>query len=202
MAYQYWKLDEPDIWSWEHYIDGFRTAADSLAASTAGEWRASNLVYPTMFLYRHYLELRIKQLIVGFRKLLGLPEEVPAPHQLLSLWESLRDLELQAIKSGEWSATESFDKYPEVESLIREFNRIDQDSYEFRYPVNKKGATHLRRLKEEAKKGLGTNLEVPPQFDLTQVREEIKKATLALDGAIDMIDECINLKAEMHQDAM
>ena len=68
MAYKYWELGEPDFWSWEHYIDGFRTAADNLASSTESEWRSSNLVYPTMFLYRHYLELRVKQLILGFQE--------------------------------------------------------------------------------------------------------------------------------------
>ena len=75
MTYEYWKLGEPDIWSWEHYINGFRTAADNLAASTENDRRAGNLVYPTMFLYRHYLELRIKQLILGFQELMKLRDE-------------------------------------------------------------------------------------------------------------------------------
>ena len=202
MAYKYWELGEPDIWSWEHYIDGFRTAADKLATSTESEWRASNLVYPTMFLYRHYLELRTKQLILGFQELMELPADLPTHHRLLMLWEKVRDLEQQAIATGDWDSEENFDKYPEIEELIREFDRMDQGSYEFRYPVDTKGAPTLRRLKEEARKRAGTNLDVPPDFNLIRVRDVIKETTLALDGAIDMIDMCINLKAEMYRDAM
>ena len=202
MAYKYWELGEPDIWSWEHYIDGFRTAADSLAASTEGERRASNLVYPTMFLYRHYLELRIKQLILGFQELMELQADLPNHHRLLMLWEKVRELERQAISLGDWDSEENFDKYPEIEELIREFDKMDQGSYEFRYPVDKNGAPTLRRLKEDARKRAVTNIDVPPDFNLASVRDVIKETTLALDGSIDMIDHYINLKAEMYSDAM
>ncbi len=195
MTYEYWKLGEPDIWSWEHYINGFRTAADNLATSTENDRRAGNLVYPTMFLYRHYLELRIKQLILGFQKLMELKDKLPPPlHQLCELWKKVRELEQQAILSGDWNSKENFNKYPKIEELIREFDKMDQGSYEFRYPVDKKGARTLRCLKEDARKKAETNIDVPPDFNLARVRDMIKETTFALDGAIDMIDELIKAK--------
>ncbi len=202
MTYEYWKLGKPDIWSWEHYINGFRTAADNLAALTENDRRAGNLVYPTMFFYRHYLELRIKQLILGFQELMELPAKIPMDHRLLVLWKKVRELEQRAILSGDWNSEENFDKYPEIEEQIREFDKMDQGSDEFRYPVDKNGAPTLRRQKEDARKKAGTNIEVPPDFNLSRVRDKIKETTLALDGAIDMIDEFINLKAGIHQDTM
>ena len=50
-----------DSWSWHLYVEGYRRAADRLV-ETIFEQDLDYLVYPILFLYRHYLEVGLKSL--------------------------------------------------------------------------------------------------------------------------------------------
>ena len=50
------------------YVAGYKDAADKEVEGAINDF-SDNLVYPIMFLYRHYLEIMIKQMFWEFRSL-------------------------------------------------------------------------------------------------------------------------------------
>lgn len=44
------------------------------------------VIFPTVFLYRQYLELRLKQLLIEGNRLLERPFALPKQHRLDTLW--------------------------------------------------------------------------------------------------------------------
>ena len=67
---------------WDAYAVGYKDAADIVVekATTTGRG-LDTLVYPIAFLYRHYLELRLKELTTQCQQLLDLPVELK--HRML-----------------------------------------------------------------------------------------------------------------------
>jgi len=90
------------------------------------------VAFPIAFLYRHYLELSLKALIMDAGCLLDRPQDPGHSHALLDLWRKLRPL-LEEISPGE-----SPGFLDRSEQLISEFETLDLGSYSFRYPVDKK----------------------------------------------------------------
>lgn len=78
---------------WEIYAIGYMRAADILVARVLeSQHELDFLIYPIVFLYRHYLELRLKELIVAGRELLDLPPDLRQVHRLDVLWVSCRKI--------------------------------------------------------------------------------------------------------------
>ena len=131
---------------------GYHAAGKSLAdtmASAAGYRDYDG--YPILFLYRHSLELHLKAIVYRGAQLLGLisDEEIDTrllltKHELTRFLPALRAI----FKAMEWdwdfevSGLRSLDDFC---ALIREIERIDPQSYCFRYPVTKKGDAALPR---------------------------------------------------------
>ena len=113
---------------WIRYVDGYKDAADRLVERHEADF----LVYPTMYLYRQYLELQLKSLLRRLYLYHGIQSSYPKTHDLDELWRIARPL----IEK----------KYPQdaadndhIGARIEEFNRIDPSSLAFRYPEDKKG---------------------------------------------------------------
>jgi hypothetical protein len=69
----------------ELYMEGYRMAAVKLIEQLGHD--QDFLVYPIVFLYRHYVELRLKDIITKAGELrTGPSESVPATHNLRKLW--------------------------------------------------------------------------------------------------------------------
>ena len=144
-----WQADAQleDDGNWYPYVAGYKDAADKVINATKDEYFDS-LVYPIMFLYRHYLEIMLKQLLWEFRSFHLIIEnyhgnmeygtgysEKDDPilkHDLIKIWKELRKLIEKA-----WSDEEDLSFLANVELRVREFHAIDQGSFAFRYPVNK-----------------------------------------------------------------
>lgn len=143
--------------NWDVYCSGYRQAADVLVDHFLEKHDNYSVEYESqafaiIFLYRHYLELRLKELFIAYGRLLGDSVDV-AGHGLVSLWEKVRDR----------ANTESTEHVPEInedmevlEEIIEQFDSIDPNSVVFRYPVSRDGKTvtlpkiqvGLQRLKE------------------------------------------------------
>lgn len=131
------------------YKGAFDRLADIVCDNTCNK---DQLTYPIMFLARHIIELRLKELIqlcdgevVIFQKkskckLLKLfdtfgcknnikENKKESTHSLSSLWDEFDKLYL-----GEKNK-----QYQKVGSLINELNRFDSKSDTFRYPIHKDG---------------------------------------------------------------
>jgi hypothetical protein len=125
------------------------------------------LVYPIVYLYRHYLELAIKGLIRQAQNLLGDPVEVPARHTLVELWAMCSAL-LERVAPGD-----SLEEQRQIGRLLREFAAVDPTSTAFRYPVDNRGNRSLPGIR---------------QINIPNVRDVIGKIAVILDGAQAQMD--------------
>lgn len=142
----------PDHWNnacidgygdnWSRYARGYRTAADRLVAHIDEVQRdQDSLVYPILFLYRQYLELRLKHLSRDASAILDQAFEVPMTHRLLDLWRPLKakviEIEKRFGMMGERTVL------VKAEGVLAALGEIDPLSDAFRYPINSKGEQSL-----------------------------------------------------------
>lgn len=128
----------------ETYIAGYLDAAKLLARVVIfSQSHMDTLVYPIIYLYRHYLELRFKRLIrqgaiIKDFQIDAKLEEVLADHNLMALWNSF--IPFFEEVSGD---NEDFEKVKKgIESYINQIHQIDPGSLAFRYEKQKHGKKH------------------------------------------------------------
>ena len=148
---------------WDAYCTGYRRAATTLVNQLTQkrttlrrdysiDWESQ--AYAVLFLYRHYLELRLKELIISYGVNL---DEINNEHSLLKLWQKLRSQNGIQPEAQDIEITEK---------IITQFNEIDRKSEVFRYPIDKK-----------------ERLTVPPmQFDLVRLKEMLGWTSQFLDS--------------------
>jgi hypothetical protein len=118
---------------WGSYASGYKEAADVLVLRFLEDPQGLDaLTYPILFLYRHYLELRLKELIVDGQRLLHQLIDFQDQHALVRLWHPCRKI-LSEIWPKEPAVT-----WDSVEKLLKEFDQKDPDGMCFRYPVTTK----------------------------------------------------------------
>lgn len=148
----------------EAYINGYKSAADALITTVLSNERPiiDHLVYPIVFLYRHYLELRLKELNQEASKLLGKPWRANPIHDLNRLWVSVRP-DLEEI----WPNA-CRDELDAISDLIGQFCQVDPSSTAFRYPLNKNGSKSINNLSH---------------INLRHLKDNIDKISIILDGS-------------------
>jgi len=119
---------------WYFYVNGYKDAADFLAAHVATEGNPRKLGYPILFLYRHHLELAIKKLIRDCYTLLGHDQAIPAIHAIDKLWQLCCSL-LQEISPG----IPKNEEIQQTTRLVTDLCKVDPKSEAFRYPEDKSG---------------------------------------------------------------
>ncbi len=146
----------------ELYAMGYKRAGDRLVEFVLTNARDQDiLVYPIVFLYRQYVELRLKEIIKEGRILLDEGRDFPMHHKIWDLWCTAKELSVKAFENENEQPTFDY-----AEHVIKEFSQIDPDSFAFRYPATKQGdktlegVTHIniRRLAEHIE-GLSKDLE-------------------------------------------
>ena len=152
---------------WGLYAIGYKDAADIIVERIINTRQGMDfLVFPVTFLYRHYLELRLKELIIHGRQLLDGPNKFPHGHRIDFLWQSCRLILEQVWPDG---STTDLDA---VGACIAEFCAIDQQSMSFRYPVTKDGAPILPDLRH---------------VNLRNLRDVVNRLSGLLEGSSDGI---------------
>ncbi|HRE53683.1 MAG TPA: hypothetical protein PLP22_02680 [Candidatus Competibacter sp.] len=141
------------------YIHGYKCAADSLVTQII-QTRSNQdiLVFPIVFLYRHYLELALKYIIADGRKLLGEKGSFPTHHKIEHLWPLAKGI-LRKI----WSGSEP-KEVELIDHLIKELSIIDPDSMSFRYPENLEGKNSLPNIKHINLRHLGQTIDQVGDF--------------------------------------
>ena len=118
---------------WSDYEWGYFFAAAALVEDYTAKDEATSLVYPILFLYRHYVELKLKSIL--FEAAASLPSNVPEKagdeHNLLNLWKMLSVLLAQYGKSKMLQGTES------IERILAQLTQVDPVSMETRYALQK-----------------------------------------------------------------
>ncbi len=126
---------------WGLYISGYKIAADSLVKKVIRTKRhQDSLVYPIVFLYRHYIELLLKKILLDGYRLLDKTQEVPTVHKLDYLWRECRAILLEIWPEEDTTALDS------IETCIKNIMEIDPSSTGFRYPVDKNDKPSLPEL--------------------------------------------------------
>jgi len=150
-----------DTAQWHRYAHGYKEAADRVYES----WIAlsdDSLVFPLVFLYRHYVELRLKELLQSAERFLGLPQDWQSDHDIANLWCHLSQF-LPKIFPDEPKAD-----LKNAGRLLHELAEGDPFSFHFRYPENKKGQKHLEDLE---------------RLDVVSFVEAMRRLSAFLDGA-------------------
>ncbi len=151
--------------------DGFKDSSDILIQHLQQHGRNDALVYPIIFGYRQYLELRIKALVVIVSRCDYSEEGFRRTHDLQSLWNTIR--------SRLWDELQDDDRTPfqVVESVIKDFQAIDPKSDGFRFPSDIK------------------------QFnvDLSNMREVMKRVSTFLDSLSDWWYAGLTAMPDMHE---
>ena len=115
---------------------------------------------PIMFLYRHFLEISLKGLMLDLQVLgkqvnplicvdpLALDKGLP-DHRLMDSWLPVRKLLVELSPDENPSGEESQKQYTilnAIEARIKEFEKIDERSFSYRYPIDKKNNPSLGPL--------------------------------------------------------
>jgi hypothetical protein len=132
------------------YSKGYRTAAKLLSKQvfeSAGTDK-NVLVFPILYLYRHYIELLLKRLTeVGAflaDKELSKDETISlGRHRLDVLWDNLLPI-LEAVCDG--SDTLTRDDIEGVHSYVRQMTCVDPEGQGSRYAASKKGEPSMPHL--------------------------------------------------------
>jgi hypothetical protein len=119
--------------AWSDYEWGYFFAATALVGDYANKHEGESLVYPILFLYRHYVELKLKSVLMEAAASLHceLPTTTADEHNLNNLWQMLLDLLRQHRRSKMLKGCES------VERVLDQLTQIDPHSMESRYALEK-----------------------------------------------------------------
>lgn len=106
------------------------------------------MIYPLMYLYRHYIELRLKMLLKNVLELLDETEterlnELLDGHSLEPLWQNIAARLPAVCEIGNERPIPKEDTSG-VYSYIRQLVEHDPDGQRFRYHVSKTGETSLK----------------------------------------------------------
>ena len=134
--------------NWWEYIEGYKKAGDSLLSSSnvLGSGRQEyEMLYPMIFLYRHYIELQLKEVILNAREFLDINATFPAAHNIERIWGICGELlqEMDKILDPGFTASNGYGEilntYNALEADLKVFWELDPNSESFRYPVDKHG---------------------------------------------------------------
>ena len=173
------------------YVVGFQRAADMIVdAAQSDDLNPDDLFFPVAYLYRHHLELMLKELVrLGIRigaiqtsadcpaqpcpccgHIAKAPKDALLEHNLLRLWNSAKDLIKQVWPDSPYSELKF------VEHVILEFHKIDPSGQAFRFARDKNGALHLQNA--------------PKCVDLANLKARMNAVSSFLDAAYAGIDNC------------
>lgn len=129
-------------WGDGRYENGFRAAArglvEDVVSSTHKDLYLDVAVYPIAFLYRHHIELLMKQLIAMLRWKEGMQGNPPATHNLLNLWNTAEPLLTEQFNDESIDWTQN----AHVRRLLTEWSKIDPNGTAGRYLRDKDGEIH------------------------------------------------------------
>jgi hypothetical protein len=128
------------------HADAFKIAADMILDSHQSAEQGPHhdaLLFPVLYLYRHCLELKLKDLV-----LLGVRThffdsaevvEILGEHELCPLWTRAKRLMLDSYPNDNEAQV--------AESIINDFHQIDKDGQTLRYD-RRRGTLQLRRYEK------------------------------------------------------
>jgi hypothetical protein len=124
------------------YGNGFRSAAQRLALQVCDAPSEQDfLIYPIVYLYRHHIELALKQTLTGASALLDRElskddNKALQGHGLSELWQVVRPL-LDAVCEAVDNPVFPAKDLEGIDSYVRQLHEHDPDGQRFRYATTK-----------------------------------------------------------------
>jgi hypothetical protein len=124
---------------WQAFPFAYKAAADALVDRLEAERGNDTMVpddkfvFPILFLYRHFVELQLKSLIVQLDNFTQEPIKDLFTHNLLDLWRHIK-ANLHHLSHSQVNVS----GITALDQLIAQLAGLDDSSFRFRYPVDKK----------------------------------------------------------------
>ena len=177
---------------WDDYAIAYKDVADHLVDGLRDRLvDEPHLACPIMFLYRHYLELALKEIIDHLQewhdvesdysklKLKHEPRAHRKPdHPLMDSWNQMRSLieQMEDCKVPECTIDGLNVEFDAVEQRIKEFDRIDRSSFNYRYPVDKKGRRNNIRVFDRSQLAQVKAVVAAVDFHLSSISYAVREA--------------------------
>ncbi|PZQ13958.1 hypothetical protein [Pseudoxanthomonas winnipegensis] len=152
---------------WTGYVLGYKEAADRLVQGiNQGQHGQDYLVFPILFLYRHWLEVSIKELILRCQRLSGIERPIKKKglnkrqdtiaraegHDLAGLWAYLLQITPRVYAQFDSEIVAG------ISRAIAGFSRHDPIGDAARYPLTMQGDFTLADLKSINLRGLADDM--------------------------------------------
>ena len=122
------------------YGRGYLLAAQTLCEDAASEGYLKDLkIYPTVFLFRHSIELYLKGMLIHIPARFSSVEEPGSEHDLSKLWEKLKPY----LERKKQLFDDGHDAIAFVDKVISDMRLVDSNAQAFRYPCANDGKLHL-----------------------------------------------------------
>jgi hypothetical protein len=177
----------PAITSTGTYAHGYLRAARLLVENVvAGGTSVDTLVYPIVFNYRQYLELRLKDIVRRGRQLSRPYAKHDKTHSLIASWLQVKDVVAPDL------AITCVAEFAFVDYVLADFDRLDSGSYTFRY------ATDRAQRSRSLPKGLQHINVRHFAAMIERVAEVLEGMTLTISVVEDWADEACALGLDFH----
>jgi len=160
------------------YVEGYRRAASAVfEAAVTTRQSPEYTLWPLAFLWRHHLELALKEIIAIGRDLEGEDRTFPEHHRLADLWREAKQ-HIVGFSSPD------VPELPHVEATVDEFATIDPGADGFRYPV----ARGQRRASLP---------NAPPDVNIPALHEAMEAVANFLECVHDSLRNAVDANREM-----
>ncbi|OGW83349.1 MAG: hypothetical protein A2987_01230 [Omnitrophica bacterium RIFCSPLOWO2_01_FULL_45_10] len=164
----------------EVYISGYKLAGDVLVGYIKQKKCDQDLlVYPIGFLYRQYLELRLKDIIKLGIELYDMNNKMPTHHKIVELWALAKEILKKAWPKGD------IKDLAIIEKCIKEYAKADPASQSFRYSEDREGNKTLEGISH---------------INLRNLANVIERISSLLDGASCGLSEELELKKSIESE--
>lgn len=157
------------------YARGYKLAADLLVEYVEESRNdQDSLVYPIVFAYRHYLEVRLKHLIYINNELLDIGHVIPKTHDLSKLLDGVMPIIKQHFPRD-------VPYWKDIKARLKEFNSVDPASDAFRYYVTGKGEI---------------SAETTDKINLWHLKSAINAISIIMDNSSAGLEESLRIKQD------
>lgn len=107
-----------------------------------------SLIFPIIFLYRQYIELSLKSIIRNLDEKLKNTgkSKILERHKLLDLWDEMIRLYTLYLSQNHLQYIFISPPLNKEREVIKEFHKVDEDSFSFRYSTGKDGNELLKDI--------------------------------------------------------
>ncbi len=124
------------------FAESYHLSAKKLAEDMLSRRFSVYEPYPMIFLYRHSIELHLKNILfssailANYKDIDGLTDRIDKTHNLSFLLDKVRDILFRLFPENIWLKSFLDDK---LTPIVKEYMDIDSGSFSFRYPTNSQG---------------------------------------------------------------